>query len=47
MYVFVLESCVFWVFGMNSRVFHGDQFLIFLGFCGEIILTLELLKLCR
>ena len=24
MYVFVLESCVIWVFGMISRVFHGD-----------------------
>ena len=21
---FVLESCVFWVFGMISRVFHGN-----------------------
>ena len=30
---FCIGNMCIWVFSMISRVFHGDYFLIFLGFC--------------
>ena len=41
-YVFVLELCVFWI----PRVLVWRLVAPFLGFCGEITQTLDLLKLC-